>query len=389
MTAPAPVPTIRGMRIIEVPSPPPGADWEWEWRWVYQGYSRIRQAVELETWGHHDRWAPTPILMAFLTSSPWRHNTLLAAVRDDADGSDHTAVLGVAEINQPQQDDQHLSFVNVSVHPEARSQGVGSALASAADAWVAATGRTVTICWTAHAPEPEPGPGVVTAPTGSGRIPSDAVDARFALHRGFELEQVVRASTLQVPETPSDVEHHRVEAAAAAGADYVVHTWVRTVPAEFHERLAVLWKRMSTDAPSAGIEVNEQRWDAERVAAHLEEQAQARQQLFITAVEHVPTGVLAAFSELAIPDFDEVDFGFQGDTLVIADHRGRRLGMLVKAVNLLALVRDRPKVRRIHTFNAEENAYMLAINVALGFRGAGVLATWQRHDDAAPAAAEG
>ncbi|QAY70765.1 GNAT family N-acetyltransferase [Xylanimonas protaetiae] len=375
MSNPAPA-----WRIVEVPAPPVGADWEWEWRWVYQGYSRIRQAVELETWGHHDRWAPTPILMAFLADNPWKRNTLVAAVRDDADGSDHTAVLGVAEIGLPQQDDEHLAFVSVSVHPDHRAQGIGTALADAADTWVARTGRTVAVSWSAHAPEPDPGPGVVTAPTGSGRVDTTDAAARFALRRGFALEQVARASTLPVPDTTSDVEQHLAAAVAAAGDDYVVHTWNRTVPAEFHERLAVLWARMSTDAPHAAVETEAQQWDAARVAAHLEEQAQAHQQVLLTAAEHAPTGALTAFTELALPDFDEVDFGFQGDTLVISDHRGRRLGMLVKATNLLAMMADRPKIRRIHTFNAEENTFMLSINVALGFRGAGVLATWQRHD---------
>ena len=39
---------------------------------------------------------------------------------------------------------------------------------------------------------------------------------------------------------------------------------------------------------------------------------------------------------------------------------------------------DYPGLRRIHTDNAEENAPMLAINVALGFTAVGVVAAWQR-----------
>lgn len=52
--------------------------------------------------------------------------------------------------------------------------------------------------------------------------------------------------------------------------------------------------------------------------------------------------------------------------------------MLVEAANLRRLVVERPWVRRIHTDNAEENAHMLAINEALGFRRVAVTASWQR-----------
>src|SRR5665648_590752 len=38
----------------------------------------------------------------------------------------------------------------------------------------------------------------------------------------------------------------------------------------------------------------------------------------------------------------------------------------------------RPGAERIHTWNDEENAYMLSINVALGFAPTGVIGMWQK-----------
>ena len=67
----------------------------------------------------------------------------------------------------------------------------------------------------------------------------------------------------------------------------------------------------------------------------------------------------------------------QDDTLVLSEHRGRRLGMLVKAANLQRLAVEQPAARRVGTWNAEENSHMLAINVALGFRPAGGSGEWQ------------
>ncbi|MNW53221.1 hypothetical protein D3C74_307740 [compost metagenome] len=97
----------------------------------------------------------------------------------------------------------------------------------------------------------------------------------------------------------------------------------------------------------------------------------------MTVAEHVPTGTLAAFSVFAYPK-DRTAFAFQEDTLVLREHRGHRLGMLVKVVNLDELAVRRPATERIHTWNAEENDHMLAINIDLGFTPAGGYAGWQK-----------
>ena len=59
------------------------------------------------------------------------------------------------------------------------------------------------------------------------------------------------------------------------------------------------------------------------------------------------------------------------NSLVASHHRGHRLGMLVKILNIRRLLSGYPAVERIITFNAAENDHMLSINVTLGFRPAG------------------
>lgn len=69
---------------------------------------------------------------------------------------------------------------------------------------------------------------------------------------------------------------------------------------------------------------------------------------------------------------------FQEDTLVVAAHRGNRLGMLVKTANFDRVRRAWPTMRRIYTWNADENGHMLAINTDMGFRGVQCEGAWQK-----------
>ena len=54
-------------------------------------------------------------------------------------------------------------------------------------------------------------------------------------------------------------------------------------------------------------------------------------------------------------------------------HRGHRLGLRLKADNLIRATDAEPALRAIDTWNAEENLHMVAVNEALGFR---ALDTW-------------
>lgn len=69
---------------------------------------------------------------------------------------------------------------------------------------------------------------------------------------------------------------------------------------------------------------------------------------------------------------------YQWDTFVRREHRGRRLGMAVKLPNLRSLQAELEHPAVLHTWNAPENAPMIAVNDHLGFRAVAQRTNWQR-----------
>jgi hypothetical protein len=89
------------------------------------------------------------------------------------------------------------------------------------------------------------------------------------------------------------------------------------------------------------------------------------------------TGQLVGFSELSIPA-DRSRPAQQCDTLVLSEHRGHRLGMLLKLANLVDLHALSPLPPMVTTFNAEENRHMLDVNEAVGFMPLSYAARWKK-----------
>ena len=86
---------------------------------------------------------------------------------------------------------------------------------------------------------------------------------------------------------------------------------------------------------------------------------------------------LVAFTEIQIPR-DSPTFAYHQDTLVLREHRGRGLGRLLKLANVVALRGAFPAVRTVRTWNAVENAHMIAVNEAMGYEPTGFVREWQK-----------
>lgn len=260
----------------------------------------------------------------------------------------------------------------VQVHPEFRGRGIGTAMADLLLRLSREHGASKILAWSTH---PE-GPGERREPaTGAGSIPADDAFARFLDHRGFRFEQVERVSRLPLPIDRSSLEATRASALERA-ADYRLHRWVDRTPERWLPDLAELQTRMTTDAPSAGMEEPPDVFDVDRVRKLDEHRVEGGTTTLVSAAEHVPSGRLAGFTELSLPADPSAPV-YQEATLVLREHRGHRLGMAVKAENLLHLAHTHPGRPSVLTWNAEENRYMLDVNEALGFVPTGHEGAWR------------
>jgi GNAT superfamily N-acetyltransferase len=331
----------------------------------FAAMTRLRNEIEALALGTRElAYEPAELLPEF--HDPYQPRRMLIARVAGA-------VVGCGGYEAPL-DEGAVAWLSVEVLPSFRRLGIGGALYERLIELAAADGRTTLQAELVH--NDVPGERIL-APTGFGSVPRDSAQSRFLLSRGFRLEQVERVSRLALP-VPADALAARLAAAqAVAGTQYRTMVWEGDGDGRWLSDLAQLHAGMSTDAPSAGLDFPLETWDAQRVRTVDELNRFSPRRMLHAVVEHVPTGRLVAFNELSVPP-DRHRSVEQQDTLVLREHRGHRLGMLVKVANLLHLESTYPGRPSVTTFNAEENRHILAVNEALGFVPIGYAGGWKK-----------
>ncbi|WP_051393433.1 GNAT family N-acetyltransferase [Glycomyces arizonensis] len=263
-------------------------------------------------------------------------------------------VVGFTGLVMPTQDNQHLVEFELEVHPEHRRRGIGTRLAEFAERRAAANGRDTLLT------------GVVDSLEGAPRF--DHSGRHFAGARGYaEVDnEIHRRNDLTLVD---DDELSRLYADAwNRAAGYELVQWASAAPDDLLDGLAHLNERMYTDPPQgADLDIRPAEWDAARlrdIERTLAERAQLR---LNSAVRHVETGAVAGFTAIVVNPGDE-EHAWQDDTIVDAAHRGKRLGTILKIANQRLLREYRPRMRYVHTWNAEVNDHMISINEAVGYR---------------------
>ncbi|GAA3938539.1 GNAT family N-acetyltransferase [Actinomadura viridis] len=225
--------------------------------------------------------------------------------------------------------------IDIRVHPARRRRGLGTRLLAVAAEGLRADGRTSAIAQVL---------------AGTPAVP-------FLESHGFVCVLTLSGLLLRMEDLPPG----RVPALVAAGPPgYRLVRWRGEVPERYADALAHAKHAMADLAEYEGLP-----WDAVRVRETAAMVAARGDDLYTVAA--VQGSAIAGFTEIVVPA-SAPERAAQYDTAVVPEHRGRRLGIWVKAAMLRWLAEVRPEVREIETDNAGDNAHMLAVNEELGFR---------------------
>ncbi|MCU7727200.1 GNAT family N-acetyltransferase [Actinoplanes sp. KI2] len=276
-------------------------------------------------------------------------------------GSDHEHYLayvdgmpvGYVDMELPYLDNLGNVQIQLSVLPGYRRRGVGRALVDMVVERARAAGRKTVI-------------GHVMSRHPDGALFAAAMDAKPGLEEVRSRLDLRTLDQARIDGLYADAWRH------ATG--YRLTQWTGVPPAEIVEDVAYLDSRLNVDAPVGDPSWEPAKADAEKIR---EGELRAARRGRISYHAGALLGArLVAWTKIA-GDLVGEAHAWQNITLVAPEHRGRRLGTLVKIANLAHVRALRPSLQRIDTCNAASNEHMLRINRAMGFRPIDSLTYWQ------------
>jgi GNAT superfamily N-acetyltransferase len=285
-------------------------------------------------------WPLQSATVAFRAANNSMEQHPIAAVDDGR-------VLGSNQVMLPALDNTHVALMELLVRPSERRRGVGSALLEAGLDLARAKRRT-TVMIEVNMPLEGASEGVA-----------------FLEARGFETGIIEIHRVLDLP-----VANDRLDTLARQAAphhvDFTFANVGDVVPDEFMEGYCALQSAFNSEAPTGALDLEPEVWDADRVR-QTEDRFREQGRHTCSTVALAPDGSMVANTDMSTAE-SQPSIGFQGGTLVLPDHRGHRLGLACKVANLRRFQEWFPAVRTVHSWNAEENGPMVAINDTLGFR---------------------
>ncbi|MFN8484599.1 MAG: GNAT family N-acetyltransferase [Anaerolineae bacterium] len=286
---------------------------------------------------------PRPLALTIREQT--RTPAILLRTRWAAWREDGGAILGQGVVDMWQvQDNQHLAFVQIEVRPEARCQGIGTALLARAAATVQASGRSTLM-----------GRALANVPSG----------AAFAERVGAKAGLPSRRNQFDMRDLDLARMRAWVARAQERAAGFSVGFWGETYTEEALEAVVHMLSAMN-DAPHDDT-VEEEIWTVDELRdleATYKEQGLVRWTMY---ARETSSGAYAGYTEVYWNALQPTLLQ-QGDTAVLPAYRNLGLGRWLKAAMILRVLADRPQVRFVRTGNADANAPMLNINHEMGFR---------------------
>lgn len=300
-------------------------------------------------------------------TSMWTYPEMHAAFHEPADderfeglcafhGKHSDQMVGAAFLSFSLADNLDKAYLQVWVEPALRRRGIGSALVAAAVERVRAEGRSVITGEASYTFEERD-----HAPT-----------LQWATGNGFTVANTEVARDLALP-VSADLLEQLLAEAAPHHEGYSVETY-DDLPERHVPSYCTLVNQLVLDAPMGELDFEEEQLTPEAFAhKRARDRSSGRRHCYAVAVHD---GAVVGLTDLMLPP--DSARAHQWQTLVHRDHRGHRLGLALKAANLLALQRRHPEITEVHTQNAEVNEQMVAINDRIGFVPVAVVPDFKR-----------
>lgn len=268
-------------------------------------------------------------------------------------------VVGGCLLTLPMVDNQCNALGQILAAPGHRRHGIGWALLAQLCPEAIRHDRVRLVVPVNHPLDP-----AASDPAGQFAVASGAVPALVETNRWLDIGSVDPAVLA------------RLDAQARAKSQgYSLVQWVGGTPQRWLNDVVYLTERMSTDAPLDDLQWEAEVYDAARMQAR-DASCLARGRHMVTTAAADSAGRLVAFTQI-VGFATSSWFAEQWNTIVAPEHRGHRLGTLIKVANLRYARALRSELRVIDTCNADSNPYMVAINEAMGFRPRHRTAEWQ------------
>jgi len=245
-------------------------------------------------------------------------------------------VVGLVYLRFPEDENRHLALAEVVVHPDHRRRGIGTAAVRALLPELRARGRRVVEGWLVEAG----GPG-----------------DRWARTLGFRTVRSVTRMALDL----AGADRSRWVVEPPAG--YRLERWTDAAPRELLASYARA-RCAIHDAPSGRSEFRSPDWTPRRVReAERENRAKGITQRVVAAL---CGDAVVGLTEVVRPPRRRDEY-LQGDTAVLAAHRGRRIGLWLKGEMARWLLAEEPGLTRVSTATDSDNEHMIRVNHEMGF----------------------
>lgn len=277
---------------------------------------------------------------------PGREPALFLAWRDGR-------VAGFVRTEITTLDNLRTAHVSGQVRPELRRRGIGRALWAHALADVRAKGRAVV--------------GANACAPVEGGLPRNGDGYAFLRAMGLTAKLTMVRRRLDLSTVDQAAAATRLAEAWTHAGGYEPRVWVDHTPPDLIDDVARLDGRLLEDAPTGDLDIEPFKVDAERVREQEAAAARAMRTGLHAALVHTATGRVAAWSFIH-HELEHGGYGNQGVTIVDPDHRGHRLGTVVKLELQRYATAVTPGLRVIETFNADTNVHMIRINELVGFQ---------------------